>query len=70
MEMNWIPVTERLPETEGLYLTTNVYSASVKHVLVRQYDAIQECWMADQNVEITAWMLLPAPYQKDNGGVK
>ena len=63
MEMNWIPCGERLPETEGLYLTTNVYSPSVIHVLVRQYDAIQECWMAAQNVEITAWMPLPAPYK-------
>lgn len=66
MEMNWIPCSERLPETEGLYLTTNVYSPSVKHVLVRQYDVIQECWMTAQNVEITAWMPLPELYLEEN----
>lgn len=64
-EMNWIPCSERLPETEGLYLTTNVFSASVKHVLIRQYDDIQKCWVGVDNAEITAWMPLPEPYQPE-----
>ena len=57
----WIPVSERLPEEEGLYLV------SVKNDHERRYS--KTCWyhgdgnwFALQNVE--AWMPLPEPYRE------
>ena len=53
----WIPVTERLPETDGLYLV------SVKNDHKRRYSKTawyeKQSWFARQDV--TYWMPLPTP---------
>ena len=53
----WIPVTERLPETDGLYLV------SVKNDHKRRYSKTawyeKQSWFARQDV--THWMPLPEP---------
>ena len=53
----WIPVTERLPETDGLYLV------SVKNDHKRRYSKTawyeKQSWFARQDV--THWMPLPQP---------
>ena len=58
-EMEWIPVTERLPETDGLYLV------SVKNDHKRRYSKTawyeKQSWFARQDV--THWMPLPEPYK-------
>lgn len=54
----WIPVTKRLPEKEGLYLV------SVKNEHNRRYS--KTCWYSDKNwfarQDVIAWMPLPQPY--------
>lgn len=53
----WIPATERLPETDGLYLV------SVKNDHKRRYSKTawyeKQSWFARQDV--THWMTLPQP---------
>lgn len=57
----WIPVSERLPENEGLYIV------SVKNDHQRQYSKTcwfskPENWFARQ--DIIAWQPLPQPYKE------
>ena len=59
-QTRWIPVSERLPEKEGLYLV------SVKNDHERRYSKTcqymgRNHWFARQDVE--AWMPLPSSYQ-------
>ena len=59
----WIPVSERLPEKEGLYLV------SVKNDHERRYSKTcqymgRNHWFARQDVE--AWMPLPEPYKAES----
>lgn len=60
----WIPVTERLPEKEGLYLV------SVKNEHNRRYS--KTCWYSDKNwfarQDVVAWMPLPQPYKAESEG--
>jgi hypothetical protein len=60
---SWIPVSERLPECEGLYLV------SVKNEHLRQYS--KTCWFyGHQNwfarQDVIAWMPLPEPYKAES----
>jgi hypothetical protein len=60
-QTRWIPVSERLPEEEGLYLV------SVKNDHERRYSKTcqymgRNHWFARQDVE--AWMPLPEPYKE------
>lgn len=60
----WIPVTERLPETHGLYMVTfdngNVY--------VARYDGgwytIDSYGLLSMSSYVVAWMPLPEPYKE------
>lgn len=57
----WIPVSERLPENEGLYLV------SVKNDHQRQYS--KTCWFSKTRSwfarqDVIAWMPLPKPYEE------
>ncbi len=76
--VQWIPVTERLPEDGRRVLVCSV---------VRDYDAegngyfmwtgaiMSDCWMVqtpypdvlrqNENTEVIAWMPLPEPYQEE-----
>ena len=55
LKTRWIPVSERLPEERGYYLTTTMY-----HAVCFDYWG-GECF--DRTEEIIAWMPLPAPYE-------
>lgn len=58
---HWIPVSERLPEEEGLYLV------SVKNDHDRRYS--KTCWFHGKSnnwfarQDVLAWMPLPKPYE-------
>lgn len=62
MEMNWIPVSERLPEKKGRYVVTtdSKYNDTVE---VTFYDPKHNIWHIASNV--IAWMPMPEPYRKD-----
>ena len=71
--MDWIPVTERLPEKDGRYLCTiqNKYAPEVVGVMVCDYwkQAIgyvsMHDWCPDDEAasdNVIAWAPLPAPY--------
>lgn len=64
-QTRWIPVSERLPEKEGLYLV------SVKNEHDRRYS--KTCWFhGDDNwfarQDVIAWMPLPEPYKAESEG--
>lgn len=67
MVTNWIPVSERLPEEKGLYFVTTDgrYNNIVE---VTFYNHTNNIWYIAS--EVIAWMPLPVPYEKDNGGMK
>ena len=51
----WIPVSERLPEDTGYYLTTTKYG-----------EVYCDYWTGisfDRSETVIAWMPLPAPYE-------
>lgn len=61
----WIPVSERLPEKEGLYLV------SVKNEHDRRYS--KTCWFHGNGnwfarQDVIAWQPLPEPYKAEKGG--
>lgn len=58
----WIPVTERLPEERGYYLTAGAYLNNVKWVDRLYFDDDQE-WYSGQSLRrsTTHWQLLPPP---------
>ena len=67
--MDWIPVTERLPEKDGRYLCTiqNKYAPEVVGVMVCDYWNFESKhdWCPDDEAasdNVIAWAPLPAPY--------
>ena len=57
----WIPVSERLPEETGYYLTTTMY-----------HKVFCDFWEEDhfyRTEEVIAWMPLPEPYKAESEGV-
>lgn len=66
IKMNWIPVSERLPETSGNYLVTTVHGYikllefSTKHSVFNASD-LQEC--PKYAIAVKAWMPLLEPYK-------
>ena len=55
-EQRWIPVSERLPEERGLYLTTT-----------KNKEVYCDYWNEDnfdRTEMVIAWMPLPEPYQE------
>ena len=61
---SWIPVSERLPENEGLYLV------SVENDHLRHYS--KTCWFNSHRnwfsrQDVIAWQPLPKPYEEKRG---
>lgn len=54
-EQRWIPVSERLPEKDGCYLTTTMY----KQVYCDYWNGDY----FDRTETVIAWMPLPSPYK-------
>lgn len=65
-ERRWIPVTERLPESEGTYLVYtkrgSVYASHFYEKKVFRDDYVREQqWSQRGEVKVTHWMPLPEP---------
>lgn len=59
-EPRWIPVSERLPEEDGLYLVTTSKGQTQVHVFNHNGNS-EEYWMRCNK----AWMSLPEPYKEE-----
>ena len=57
-EPKWIPVSERLPEENGYYLTTTMYH--------RVYCDYWEEERFNRTEVVIAWMPLPEPYKAES----
>lgn len=55
----WIPVTERLPDTNGRYLVTNTHWGAYEVDLNIFFN--NQGWLREKGV--VAWMPLPEPYE-------
>ena len=64
-EHGWIPVSERLPEEQGLYLVT-VKVGDKYCVSTDIYNSLYKKGFKMLNA--IAWMPLPEPYKTDKGG--
>ena len=73
-EPHWVPVTERLPETDDEVLTTYIVNGNRKKRYVetsRYYDGFDGQWSSPWDeyripgtrIEVIAWMPLPEPYK-------
>jgi len=57
-EPHWIPVSERLPEESGYYITSNEYGGVIEDFYCDDY-----FWIADRNAySVIAWMPKPKAY--------
>ena len=57
----WIPVSERLPDHQGMYIVTY----NVNEIAYISTDYYFSKGFADR---VTAWMPLPEPYKEENNG--
>ena len=62
-EQRWIPVSERLPEEIGTYMTTVDYGKYGLATGQRYYHGKELGWEDDC---VTAWMPLPEPYKAES----
>lgn len=63
--MSWIPVSERLPEDDGMYIACfdDDFITAVMYITDRQGAQDWELW-ADSG-DVVAWMPLPEPYRPE-----
>lgn len=61
-EPQWIPVSERLPETYGEYIVTRKTEYGIKTKTSLYYE--NGIWWPPE--EVIAWMNLPEPYKDPN----
>ena len=65
-ESEWIPVSERLPEESGTYLTTTAKgSVCTDHFYANSNDICGRHWSYHRRREPIAWKPLPKPYRED-----
>ena len=76
-QTEWIPISERLPKSNGLYIVTREYSDGVECVNlvdVCYFDGTSH-WHNDNRInhsreyldkKIKAWMYLPQPYRSES----
>lgn len=64
-DMNWIPVTERLPDTFGEFIVTVKKLDGTYYSDYADYDPFSERWTTglffDIGSKVTHWMPLPEP---------
>lgn len=70
---HWIPVSERLPEKKGRYLTTilNEYDNRLRYIMTCDYFP-NGYWYPDEesaSSNVIAWMPLPEPYKAESEGL-
>lgn len=68
-QTDWIPVSERLPEKDGRFLTyiENPYDIQLSYVMVCDY--IRQTWCPDDETassNVVAWMPLPELYKTES----
>jgi hypothetical protein len=70
--MDWIPVTERLPEVATTPLSARVLVTFVEYgrptVGIDQYDHYGKAWCMYNWLGVTAWKPLPEAYEGEKGG--
>lgn len=63
----WIPCSERLPESDGEYICTQeIHSLSSGKVVSKTVELVEFCngvWRRAKHLKIIAWQPLPAPYE-------
>ena len=64
----WIPVSERLPKNNGVYLVTTFFdideTESGRDVTKAYFCSPSKKWQYFSNDEVIAWMPLPEPYKE------
>lgn len=64
-KQRWIPVSERLPDEDDVYLVTmNVLGRSIRDI--ERFRIDNKGWGVNGNNEVTAWMPLPEPYKAES----
>lgn len=58
--LDWIPVTEKLPEKSGVYTVTDSKGDVVRFVFITHSDSSRKYWYRCAK----AWMPLPEPYKE------
>lgn len=71
-QTEWIPVTERLPEENGMYLVTRKANYPQKcrgkmyqAVTYAYYNTLFKTWNTNGYPNVVAWRPLPEPYKGD-----
>ena len=62
--VDWIPVTERLPDEMGMYLVTLDYGVGARCVASLYFHNDKIGWERSFDKEVKAWMPLPKPYKE------
>ena len=61
----WIPCSERLPETEDKVLCCTATKKGIKSIVIGYYMADMKYWACGMNNNVIAWMPLPEAYKKE-----
>lgn len=60
-ERKWIPVSERLPETEDKVMCCTETKKGDKNIIIGYY--MEGSWRCGMNSNVVAWQPLPEPYK-------
>ena len=64
----WIPCSERLPETEDKVLCCTATKKGIKSIVIGYYMADMKYWACGMNNNVIAWMPLPEVYKGEADG--